>query len=474
MSFIDGFTLPKEGSTLPKIGGGFLNDFNVPTERSTKTYNYNVEAEKAKFEARRLNSLGSIVKETGKDIVKKGEQFVESWATNTWKTYEQTPQLMMQDIDNLVKDFEDINKPNEKYKGNFWGSLIEAGRKTYHIAAPAGRFAQAVFAPISAAIGAALEVTGGQKLIDKSGEVIADKSGITDLVAFQKFAIEHPNAGDAFNNIMNLLTLGTAGESRVNPKAMVNEIKNFTDTIIKPAKIVDNVSQETAVIKNSQERYNEFVQKETQNKVNETEKTIVKDEIPTTNKTQNIDNTDIKVSKQAEDIAKTLEEDFNIKVNDKDLATFKTKENFMLDQATKAQSLIENDPQLGMDIAMGKKNAPDGLNNESVYATMKKIALQAGDTEALISLSKSRVATEASIKGQEIKSLDVLDPNTTDPVKLIQDINKNYELLFEKSTKRKYREVKNETINEIKTEIRKNNPNKKTWEEFINQIKCNY
>lgn len=524
--------------------GGFLDNTTPMSEREVKVRTSNIESSKYKLESERAMNLGSIIKGSPKAVkdlyaplAKDTKRVFDSWAKHTWDTWEQTPQLMMQDVEALAKDMGDINKPRPDLKGNFWGSLMEAGRNSYHLVAAPGRFAMAVFAPISAAIGVVLEETQGQKLIDKTGTVIADTSGITDLKSFQKFAMEHPNAADAFNNIMNLAFLGSAGEANINPRAMLKEVKNFADTVVKPAKVVETpppppsagAVAEVPKIKTPQERYQDYLDEQgyepytpndklptidmgkpakdslptiqigeslkvTKNQKGEytyepikeakpVSEPIVKDNVvePTGKPTQEATftttpktETGVKVTKQAKDIARSLDEEFDIKVSDEDLATYKTKEGFLEDQANKANSLIENDPQLGMDIAMGVKNAPRGLNNESVYATMKRVAMESGDTQTLINLSKSKVASRASVKGQEIKSLDLYENNATDPVKIIQYINKSYETNFQKKSKVNYTTAKEGTVKEIKMSIKKNAPTKASWEDFINNIKCNY
>ena len=503
---------------IPKSSGGFLDDVRQQTEQERKISTYNIEAEAARKESERMNSFGSLVlKPPTIGIVEKGAKAVESFATNTWKTYEATPHLLWEDIQ---AGADDISK----------GKVLKGGVKA--VGRGMGDLVIAVLAPISAALGAVLEQTGGQKLIDKTGEVIADKSGITDMPAFQKFTMEHPNAAEDFNRIMMLLTSGSMAKGSVEISKLPAEIKNFANNIIKPAKPIDvPVKSETpgevkVGVSTPESRYQEYLKKQGYEPYTSPENLPVidmgkpaKDSLPSiemgdsitirpnkngeftyeyikenqvpfkSSEVPVIENKPVsipqekpsfttepgrEISKQAKDIAKTLDEEFDIQVPTEDLATYKTREGFMADQAQKAITLIESNPQLGMDIAMGTKNAPRGLTNESVYATMKKTAIEAGNTETLINLAKSKVASRVSVKGQEIKSLDVLDPNMTDPVKILQDINKSYETRFEQRTKTTFSTAKEATIKEIKTEIKKNSPNKKSWEDFIEQIKCNY
>lgn len=149
-----------------------------------------------------------------------------SFAKNLWSIYEQTPEKIKEDIKAGAEDIQ-AGRP---IKG-----IIKAGFRT------AGDAANAIFAPLSAAIGTAIEETGGQNLMDKAGQVVADKSGITDKKWFQDFAISHPNAGEDFNRLLTLvMSKGEKGE--INPKQMVKDIKTFADKIVtkKPTAILED------------------------------------------------------------------------------------------------------------------------------------------------------------------------------------------------------------------------------------------
>ena len=499
-----------------KGSGSFLDDIKPFTERQIFVNTAKIEAERAQKEKERMNSFGFIVKETAKDTAMKPVKAVESFATNTWNTYKQTPHLLLQDINDAADNMA---------KGEGGKALFKGGVRTaYHVA-------NAIFAPISAAIGAALEQTGGQKLIDKAGETIADKSGITDLPRFQKFAMEHPNAAEDFNGIMMLVMAGME-KSPINVTKLPGEVNKFVSNIVKPAKIVETpvkslTPNEVSVpVSTPKTRYQKYLDEQGYEPYKSPENlpTIdmgkpVKDSLPTIQVGEsvrisrtadgeyryepisNIKETkpvveakptpepqpkivnetpkqelppNKEISSQAKEIAQTLDTEFNINVSPEDLATYKTKQGFMADQAQKAITLAQENPVDFRAIAMGEKNAPRGLTNESVFATAKKLAMEAGDTQTLIDLSKSKVATQASIKGQEIKSLDVLEPNVNDPVKILQDIRSGNEARYEKQTGKKVAEVKEKIVKEIRKEIKSRAPTKKSWEDFIEQIKCSY
>jgi len=143
--------------------------------------------------------------------------------SSTWDTYQQTPQKIKDDIQSGAQDIQkSYNAPN-KTDGfiDFAKGILKAGGRT------AGDFAQAVFAPLSGAVGSILGGTGAQGLEDSFGQKIADASGITNWPAFQRFAMTHPNAGEDFNRILNL---GLSSES--DPKEVVKQTENLAQKLV--------------------------------------------------------------------------------------------------------------------------------------------------------------------------------------------------------------------------------------------------
>lgn len=178
----------------------------------------------------------------------------------------------------------------------------------------------------------------------------------------------------------------------------------------------------------------------------------------------------IKTSKLASDIAENLKKS-GIEPNASELATYKTEDNFMKNQADRALKLITESPDQAKRIAMGEEQAPLGLKNESVYKALGEKAKAEGDTQTILDLAKSKVATEASIKGQDIKALDVGD-HSNDPVKIIKDINESREKSLEKRSGKTKSKATDEIVKEIKS--KKVPVTKQTWGDFIESIKCNY
>lgn len=100
----------------------------------------------------------------------------------------------------LGKDIQEASADIQK--GNIAKGVAKAGFRT------AGDVAGTIFAPIGAGIGT---ITGGinklfpslGKKYDEGINYVADK--ISDIPAVQKFAVEHPNAGEDFNRALNLI-----------------------------------------------------------------------------------------------------------------------------------------------------------------------------------------------------------------------------------------------------------------------------
>ena len=129
------------------------------------------------------------------------------FAKSLWATWDQTPAKMSADIRTAA---------DTMVQGNALKGILQAGGRT------AGDAAIAIFAPFSAAIGSVLTNLGGQSLTDNAGQVIANSTGITDIPAFQKVAMEHPNAGEDFNRFMTLV-MGAFEKGKIDPARLVQE-----------------------------------------------------------------------------------------------------------------------------------------------------------------------------------------------------------------------------------------------------------
>lgn len=120
--------------------------------------------------------------------------------------------------------------------GNVIKGVAKAGGRV------AGDVAGTIFAPIGAAIGA----TGIGKVFDKIGE--ASQSGgdenlfnmITNIPAVQEFAIKHPNAGEDFGRILNLL-FAKQEKGTIEPKTVITRTSEQIKAIPNPVEAINNL-----------------------------------------------------------------------------------------------------------------------------------------------------------------------------------------------------------------------------------------
>lgn len=164
-----------------------------------------------------------------------------------------------------------------------------------------------------------------------------------------------------------------------------------------------------------------------------------------------------KVSKLAADIADTLEKQHE------GLPTYETTPGFMKDQADKALNLMNTDPTYASDIAMGKRPPPQGLREGSVFTAMETKAKASGDYQTLDDLSRSPLASEASMLGQRVKAFDSGE-NSTSPVKAIREVRQA------RATPRAQEEASRVSAR-VQTAIRRQNT-PKSWGDFVKSIEC--
>ncbi len=77
----------------------------------------------------------------------------------------------------------------------------------------------------------------------------------------------------------------------------------------------------------------------------------------------------------------------------------------MADQSDQAVSLVQTNPALAHQVAMGEVDAPTGLIPESVYVAVRNRAIAEGDVAALQDLVNSKLVEEGTTMGQRIRAL---------------------------------------------------------------------
>jgi len=544
MGFLEDIKTNEVKTLEPKIinkNKGFLDDVVLPknsiqAERNSAMRN-SIQA--LETESKRASSFGGMLKETitgipkaAKDVYAPAFKPLVDVAKNTWETYKQTPEKLKQDLEEASKN---ISKGN---LSDFFG--INTGSGILGIGGQTGKGLEkaafrttadvmnVIYAPLSAVIGSVLEQSGGQKLTDKLGQVIADKSGITDLPAFQKFAVEHPNAGEDFNRLL-ILGLSAGEKGMIEPKRMVTEFENVVNKIIKQTektpevKPIENIRQPEQIKElTPAEKYSNYAKKQGYEpyqsqaslptidfgpKAKEALPTIqmynskakygklmpadyvyepIKETPMPEVKIQRIEPKIIdmpeyrapirpqevmglKTSKVAKSIeAKVIEngltEGFN-KVAGYDPITIK-------DQAMRATNLIERDLDLAKKMVKGEVPMEAGLKGEMLIKAMEDYAQATKNVQLSLDIANSPLVSETSAHAQAMRILAERNPDSV--VANLREIKRLREEKIVKKSSRKIEQVKKTTYNEVKNEVNKKSMTRQTWSEFVEQIKCNY
>lgn len=129
------------------------------------------------------------------------DSIVRSTILDTIKNYQDYPSKIAADISSGAQDMQ---------KGGILNFIKGATKSALRTT---GDTVGTIFAPISSAIGATLNQTGAQGLIDKAGAGIANMTGLADNKAFQDFAMKHPQAADDFGRALNLIMSGAGNEN---------------------------------------------------------------------------------------------------------------------------------------------------------------------------------------------------------------------------------------------------------------------
>ncbi len=162
-------------------------------------------------------------------------------------------------------------------------------------------------------------------------------------------------------------------------------------------------------------------------------------------------------------IARGIEADFG------DLPAYETMN--MEHQAGLADNLLKTNPEMAKSVAMGEALPEGELRAGSVYKALEIQALHNNDVNTILDLSKSNLATKYSALGQEIKALDVGDPES--PVRAIRQIAKTREEMAQVRTRGiRIDKVKEGIAEEVRIEIKRGLTKTQTWEEFVNSIRC--
>ncbi len=513
-------------------GSSFFDTQVLPPANQEKISQYQSEANIAQQEANKLNSVGTLFKETIKGIPQKANEFAgkvlnsaDEAVRNTWETYKSTPEKLIQDIndsaDNLAKSkLSDIIGVNTGLPTSITGIGGETGKGILKAGFRTARdVANAIFSPLSSAIGSLMQTTGGQKLTDSTGNIIADKSGITDIPAFQNFAMTHPNFAEDFNGLLLLLMSGGDNGQKVNPKEVVDKINNLAQKTLdtakpeivtppevklspserqteyakrmgyepytppeklptidmgKPAKDslpVIQIGESIRVSKNSNGDYvYEPIKEQQPTQVTKQESTYTKPELAK----ETITKVSPEIKKSS--LSETLKQEAIVKGMKTDLGDSPIYETRPMETFNKAANYVIKNPEDALKVARGEISAPEGTLHSEIYSALKIKAFEDGDNSLLYKLATdpkiNAMGTEA---GRIVKGYDTR--LTNDPVETAKEIIQYRKDFTEKKMSNLFKntdieKIKSKYTTEIKDEISKNIPKRSGLVDFIKSIQC--
>ena len=138
------------------------------------------------------------------------------------------------------------------------------------------------------------------------------------------------------------------------------------------------------------------------------------------------------------------------------------------DQAEKAAALIANEPNRARRIVMGQEPLPDGILGGTMIMAMADHAMNTGDAQLALDISKSPLTSETSVHAQELRILAERNPDSA-----VANIQRLQKMKEENAAVRGLK--KERVVKEIREEIKKQRAKaqtKQTWHDFITSIEC--
>lgn len=93
-------------------------------------------------------------------------------------------------------------------------------------------------------------------------------------------------------------------------------------------------------------------------------------------------------------------------------------------QVEDVSNLMSHDIESVKNMVTGKEKIPSHIDPQILYNAMKVYAKQPGETQLLLDLAKSPIATQRSLLAQKLGAAATLAEDSTDPVSIIQEIEK--------------------------------------------------
>lgn len=148
----------------------------------------------------------------------------------------------------------------------------------------------------------------------------------------------------------------------------------------------------------------------------------------------------------------------------------------MADQARLASEIVTGNYNQAKRIAMGEEAPPPGVLPESVLVALEKHAVANGDIETIRELATlSSLSGEATTMGQRIRSLAERDTNS--PTSVIREVQEARKQKLSKGfadREGKLQKGQKDTIESIKTAIKKRITTPEELRQFIKDIECDY
>jgi hypothetical protein len=164
-------------------------------------------------------------------------------------------------------------------------------------------------------------------------------------------------------------------------------------------------------------------------------------------------------------LAKSTNEMAKAKGIETELPTYEKRSS--TEMGKKADEFIQRDKQLAIDIVKGLKPEQEGIFRQDLYAALRELALNEGDSDLLNELSRSMTVEEATELGQRIQALS---RGRIDPVKQMVEL-RDERMKKNKVNKKKVKEETEKATKEIKKEIAEA-ATPKEWADFIQSLEC--
>lgn len=139
------------------------------------------------------------------------------------------------------------------------------------------------------------------------------------------------------------------------------------------------------------------------------------------------------------------------------------------EQANEAATLIDQDFERAVAIAMGEKSPPKGLLLTSVFKAVEKVARANKDIDLIRDLAtRSKVPEKVTTFAQNLSMLAEVDPLS--PASVIREIQDAREAVAKK--KGQFEHAIRQVAQEIKKAMQAKAPTKEDWNSFIDGIMC--